>query len=155
MSPEDAEPPADARADYVFVRQARRGLTGLVLASVWGALLAAWIWLDAALWLIILVALFTLPAVRDLIANPSAGLTVTAHHMTWHTDRFDGALTLSEIDHIRLDTRMDFSVRATAVLRTGRRIRLPFEATPPHRDFEAEMQARGIAVKRFHFQLMQ
>ena len=64
-------------------------------------------------------------------------------------------VAFSEIDHFRLDTRLDFSVRATVVLRSGRKIRLPFEATPPHQAFEDALTARGVTVKRFHFQLLQ
>ena len=48
----------------------------------------------------------------------------------------DALVALTEVDHIRLDTRLDFSVRASIVLPNGRKIRVPFEATPPHQAFE-------------------
>lgn len=142
-------------APFVFEQQVRRPVTALVVLAIWAVLLAAWIWLEAALWLLVVIAVFTLPALRDLIRNPAAGLTLSDDKITWHTGRYEGAVELAELDHMRLDTRLDFSVRATAVLTTGRKIRLPFEATPPHRAFEAALEARGIRVKRFHFQLMQ
>ncbi|WP_370401835.1 hypothetical protein [Sulfitobacter sp. JB4-11] len=141
--------------DFIFEQDGRRSLVALVLGVVWAVLAAAWLWMEAALWIVALLGAFTLPALRDLIRNPSAGLTLTDRDLTWHTGRYEGALDLSEVQHMRLDTRLDFSVRATAVLKSGRKIRLPFEATPPHRAFETALEARGLRVKRFHFQLMQ
>lgn len=140
---------------FVFEQQVRKPVTALIVLGIWAVLLAAWLWMEATIWLLLVIGVFTLPAVRDLIRNPSAGLTLSDEEITWHTGKYEGAVTLAEVDHMRLDTRLDFSVRATAVLTTGRKIRLPFEATPPHRDFEAALEARGMRVKRFHFQLMQ
>ena len=76
-----------------------------------------------------------------------------SQRLTGLADEFEhGAeVPLSEIDHIRLDTRWDFSVRATVLLTNGKRLRLPYEALPPHRSFEAALQARGIRVERHHF----
>jgi len=142
-------------APYTFQQQVRRPLTAVIVLGIWAVLLAAWLWLEAAVWLLGGVWLFTLPALRDLISNPAAGLTLTDKDVTWHTGKYTGAVAFHELDHMRLDTRLDFSVRASAVLRSGRKVRLPFEATPPHHAFEAALVARGIPVKRFHFQLMQ
>ncbi len=56
---------------------------------------------------------------------------------------------------VLLDTRLDFSVRASVVLADGgRKIRLPYESTPPHKALEAALLARGIAVQRHHFSLI-
>ena len=144
-----------ATAPYAYTRTARRLTAVLVVAAVLLTLLAAWFWLDAATWIVSGLALFTLPALYDLAVNPAAGLTLTHDTLSWHSGRRHAQVTLDEIDNLRLDTRLDFSVRASVVLRTGRKIRLPFEATPPHRAFETALEARGIKVMRFHFQLMQ
>jgi hypothetical protein len=144
-----------AAAPFAYSRTARSLTAGLVVAAVLLALLAAWLWLEAAPWIVAGLALFTLPALYDLAANPAAGLTLTDKDLSWHSGRRHAQVTLDEIDNLRLDTRLDFSVRASVVLRTGRKIRLPFEATPPHRAFEAALEARGVKVMRFHFQLMQ
>ena len=140
---------------FQFEQRARRPATLLTVLAVLTALWAAWVWLEAATGLVLLFAAFTLPAIVDLIRNPLAGLTLTAEALTWYSGRRTGSVSLTELDHVRLDTRLDFSVRATAVLDTGRKIRLPFEATPPHRQFEAALEAQGVTVKRFHFQLRQ
>ena len=140
---------------YRFIRQARRPGTALAVAGTWAALLAARVFLDAASWLMALIALFTLPALWDLIRNPSAGLTLDTEALHWHSGQRSASVALDEIDHVRLDTRLDFSVRASVQLRSGRKIRLPFESTPPHLAFEAALQERGIKVQRHHFQLRQ
>jgi hypothetical protein len=72
-------------------------------------------------------------------------------HLEWYTGTRKGALELAEIDYMRFDTRFDFSVRVTAILTNGKRIRLPDEAMPAHKTFEAELTARGIRVDRHHF----
>ncbi|AXI42877.1 hypothetical protein [Sulfitobacter sp. SK011] len=142
-------------APFVFDQQARSRKTLLIVVSIWVALVAAWIWLDAALWIVAFLAAFTLPAVSDLIRNPLSGLTLNNQTLSWFSGRRNGTLELSEIDHIRLDTRLDFSVRVTAVLTTGRKIRLPFESTPPHQAFQNALEARGVKTQRHHFQLLQ
>lgn len=150
------EPSRDdaAPAVYAFDRRGRNRSTLVVLIAVWALLLSAWLWLEAATWLMPLLALPTLPALWEVIANPAAGLRLTDSHLRWFSGRRDAEVALAQIDHIRLDTRLDLSVRATVVLRTGRKLRLPFEATPPHRSFEDALTARGVKVLRHHFMLV-
>lgn len=140
---------------FVFEHHARTPKTFVIVAVVWLVLIAAWAWLDAALWIIAFLAAFTLPAIYDLIRNPKSGLRLDATTLSWFSGRRHGTLELSEIDLIRLDTRLDFSVRVTAQLNTGRKIRLPFESTPPHQAFEAALEAHNVKTQRHHFQLMQ
>lgn len=140
---------------YSYTRTARSLPAALVVAGVLVALGAAWLWLEAATWIVVVLALFTLPALYDLARNPAAGLRLTETALDWHSGRRAAQVEREEIDHIRLDTRLDFSVRATVVLRSGRKLRLPFEATPPHRAFEAALEAAGLKTVRHHFQLMQ
>lgn len=139
--------------DYHASGRTRTAL--VVVGLIWAALLALWVFLDASVWVLALLAAFTLPALYDLAADPKAGCTLTAQQLKWRSGNRSVALDLSEIDHIRLDTRLDLSVRATAVLTTGRKVRMPFEATPPHQTFEDALTARGLRVKRFHFQFLQ
>lgn len=140
---------------FVFDQQARSRRTLLIVVGVWAVLSAAWVWLEAAPWIVAFLAAFTLPAVYDLIRNPKAGLTLNAQTLSWFSGRRHGALELSEIELVRLDTRLDFSVRITAVLTSGRKIRLPFESTPPHQAFEDALKAQGVKTQRHHFQLLQ
>ena len=140
---------------YTFERTGRTYGAALVVGAIWIALAAAWLWLEAATWIILGLALFTLPAVLDFARNPASGLHLGTDTLSWHSGRRSAEVALEDIEHMRLDTRLDFSVRATVVLHTGRKIRLPFESTPPHQAFEDALVARDIKVLRFHFQLFQ
>ncbi|MDF3414095.1 hypothetical protein HKX54_06485 [Sulfitobacter sp. M57] len=142
-------------AAFTFAAQGRNLRTAVVVLAVWAALMVLWMAFDAAHWLVALLALFTLPACLDLTRNPVSGLTLTGNDIAWYTGRRNATVALAEIDHVRFDTRLDFSVKVTLVLKTGAKLRLPFEATPPHHALEAALSAQGLTTKRFHFQLMQ
>ncbi|WP_227271467.1 hypothetical protein [Roseobacter weihaiensis] len=139
---------------FRYRREARNRATVLAVAGIWGALLAALILVEAAPWLMAVIGAFTLPAVWELYKNPAAGLDFTDTHLSWFTGRRTAQLDWRDIDRFRLDTRLDMSVRATAVLGSGRKIRLPYECTPPHKMFEAALNARGIRTERHHFSLI-
>ena len=139
---------------FQYRHEGRNKATLLTVAGVWFALVAAMVLVQAAPWLMGILAACTLPALWDLYRNPTAGLDFTEAELTWYTGRRDAAIAWSEIDRIRLDTRLDFSVRASAVLHSGRKIRLPYESTPPHQIFEAALNARGVRTERHHFSLI-
>ncbi len=141
--------------DLVHQSQGRTLRAGLTVAAVWFALVTLWLGLEAAPWLVAFLGLFTLPALWDLITDPSSGLTLSDTNLTWFSGKRHGTIQLDEIDQVRLDTRLDFSVRVTVVLNTGTKIRLPFETTPPHQELEDALDARGVPTRRTHFQLMQ
>ncbi|MCV3273921.1 hypothetical protein [Roseobacter sinensis] len=143
-----------AAEPFTYHRQGRSRITLCSLLAVWAALLLAIIAVDAAPWLMAIIALFTLPAVWELLTNPAAGLRMDARGITWFSGKREVDVSWNEVDHIRLDTRLDFSVRATAVLRGGRKLRLPYEATPPHQAFEAALQDLGVRTERHHFSLV-
>ncbi|NVK13534.1 MAG: hypothetical protein HWE35_05075 [Rhodobacteraceae bacterium] len=142
--------PAPAE-DYSFSRRGRSRAAILATGGWLAALLVLWLALDAAPWLVILLALPVLPALADLIRNPLSGLKISASRIEWFTGKLTGKADLAEIAMVRFDTRWDFSVRATLILKNGKRIRLPQEATPPHQETEAEFQKRGIRTERHHF----
>ncbi|AHD01371.1 hypothetical protein [Leisingera methylohalidivorans] len=144
------ETPSPA-AGYSFSRRGRSP-AAMLATGVWLAvLLLLWLLLDAAVLLVILLALPVVPALLDLIRNPLSGLMLSGNRIEWFTGGLTGKAELGEIDRVRFDTRWDFSVRATLILRSGKRIRLPQEATPPHAEADAAFQARGIKTERHHF----
>lgn len=61
---------------------------------------------------------------------------------------------LSAIKTVRLDTRLDLSIKATLILHTGAKMRLPLDAVPPSAAFEEALKQRGILVERHHFRLV-
>jgi hypothetical protein len=77
-----------------------------------------------------------------------------ADQLTWYSGRRRATLDWSEVTHVRFDTRLDFSVRATVLLTGGRKVRLPYESTPPDKLMEAALNAHGISTERHHFSLI-
>ena len=137
--------------DYTFVRHGRSRRTFAVLVAIYAICAAAIVWIDAAWWIATILTLPTIPAILDLWVNPKFGVHLTPTRLDWHTGARQGSIALDEIDHIRFDTRWDFSVRVTVILNDAKRVRLPYQSLPPHTRFESELQARGVPVKRFHF----
>lgn len=129
-------------------------MTVLILAVVWVLLLAAYFWLDAAPYIVLLLVAFTLPALYDLIADPRATLSLDDQHLRWKTPRQEAEIAVSEIDHLRFDTRLDMSVRLTVVRPSGVKIRVPVSATPPHAQFEPIATQAGLKTQRHHFSLL-
>ncbi|MBY6141710.1 hypothetical protein KUV26_19890 [Leisingera daeponensis] len=142
--------PAPAE-DYSFSRRGRSTAAVLATGGWLAAVLVLWLALDAAVWLVVILALPVLPAVADLIRNPLSGLKISQDKVEWFTGKLTGKAALDEIERVRFDTRWDFSVRATLILRNGKRIRLPQEATPLYAEADAEFQKRSIRTERHHF----
>jgi len=142
---------AGADPDFVWTRQGRSASAIAIVAGIWLCLAASYVVLDAAPWLVGVLGLFTLPALYDIVVNPEAGLRLDMAHLSWFSGRRAAQLSFDEISHIRLDRRLDLSTRVTAVLQSGRKIRLPFECTPPPDTLEAELRARGIRAERHPF----
>jgi hypothetical protein len=140
---------------YIYQRQGRSAPAILVLVLIWTALFYAWAMLDAAPLIIGIIGACSLPALYDVIVNPAAGFSLSETSLDWYSGRRTAQVSLSEINHVRLDTRLDFSVRATVILNSGRKIRIPFEATPPHKAFEHELNTSNIKTERHHFSLRQ
>lgn len=140
-----------SRENFTFERRGRSRRAILALGITYALIALALIQFDAALWLMGIVAALTLPALWDVWRDTAAGLELDGDRLSWHSGRRSAALRLNEIDHMRFDTRWDFSVRVSAVLDSNKRVRLPYEALPPHRELEQELQDRGIRVERHHF----
>ncbi len=139
---------------YTYTSQGRRPATALVVVVIWALLACAYVWLDAA-WLVLAVlAAFTLPALYDLATNPHSSLTLDAKILRWRSGRQEAEIALSEIDHLRFDTRLDMSVRLSVVRPSGTKIRVPYPATPPHAAFEALAIQAGLTTRRHHFSLI-
>ena len=139
---------------YRFETTGRNRRTFVALGGVWALILLAIVLLDASLVVMALIALCTAPALYDLISGRSSGLALGPEGLSWFAGRRTGQIAWGKMDHIRLDTRLDFSVRASAVLTSGRKVRVPLEATPPADLFEQVLKERGITVKRHHFSLV-
>ncbi|WP_037307958.1 hypothetical protein [Ruegeria halocynthiae] len=136
---------------FTFTRQNRSPRAVAILICVYAALIALVVLFDAAWWLAGLLSLSTLPALWDIARDTQAGLHLDQDKLSWFTGHRTAEIALSDIDHVRFDTRWDFSVRVSLVLASGRRIRLPDESAPPHMEFEPILQQAGMRVERHHF----
>lgn len=138
-----------------FTHQAsgRNPRTLMALGVAWGLLAAGWWGLGIAPWILALLILPTLPALWDLVQNPSAGLAIADGVLRWHSGRRSAEIPLAEISHIRLDRRWDMTIRTTVVPHAGRPVRVPVESTPPAATLEDALTQRGIRVERHPFSL--
>ncbi|MEL7099855.1 MAG: hypothetical protein AAGM84_13585 [Pseudomonadota bacterium] len=141
-------------APFHWSRTGRSRNAAITVGLVWVALAAAYIFLDASVWVVWLIVLFTLPALADLVTGRTSEMHVTQDGLAWASGRRRAELAWDEIDRIRLDTRLDFSVRTTLILPSGRKLRLPIDTTPPAEAFEDALRAHGADVKRHHFSLL-
>lgn len=117
------------------------GLVGLALIGAHPAILGA-------------LALLGVPLALDLWRAPEAWLTLTDEALEWRHGGASVAIPLPRIERVRLDTRLDLSVRATVETGQARPPRIPPPCMPPHKTFEAALRARGVAVRRRHFSLL-
>lgn len=141
--------------DFTYARTGRSRRTAVIVATIWVAVIGAGVFWEMSAWIMTIVLTFTLPALWDLITDPPSGLTLTDTALHWHSGKRKAEVALEEIDKIRLDTRLDLSVKVTLILKTGAKVRLPFESTPPDQPLEDALTQRGLKTERHHFQLMQ
>ena len=102
-------------------------------------------------WIIVIVAMITLPAAIDVFVNATARLELNDSQLFWKNRSQEVMIPLHEIEKIRFDGRMDMSVRVSVVLNDGRKLRMPYDAMPPHKELEAALQARDVRTERHAF----
>ncbi|CUH76652.1 hypothetical protein [Tropicibacter naphthalenivorans] len=137
-----------------FARSGRSWTALVVLAAVWAAIFAAWLMLDAAWWIVAGLIAVTLPAAWEFATARQAWLCVDADGLTWASGRTKGQVSFEKIDHVRLETRLDFSPRVRLVLTDGKRLPLPPDCTPPHAQLEPKLRAQGLRCERHPFALL-
>src|SRR6056297_1067986 len=136
---------------YSFRRKGRSWSTLIALLIAWLLLLLGWTVFDAAPLLVGILFLLSLPAAWDFYTARLAGADLHADRFDWFSGTRSVSVPLEEIDHIRLVTRLDLTVRAAVVLANGSKLRLPAEATPPSEPFEAALKEAGLRSERHHF----
>lgn len=130
---------------------ARRPKSMLMIGLTWIILILLWLLMDAALWILIPIGLFTLPAIFEAVRGDVAKLTLSSDALTWQSARHSGQAPVTDIDHLRFDTRLDFAINARLHLINGATIRLPVECVPPYDAFCAALDSAGIRHERHHF----
>ncbi|MGR3803634.1 hypothetical protein [Marinibacterium profundimaris] len=140
-------------APFLHRQRGRRPAPLAALLAAWAGLIALWLGLQASPWILAPLALATLPALRDVIADPRATLTLDDTRLHWQSGRREGTLALAKIEQARFHTAWDFSVLVSFRMRDGRNVQLPPDIRPPHRLFEDALATRGVATVRHHFTL--
>ena len=122
-------------------------MTGIGLVGLAGLIFG----IDAHPVVIALFALLLAPAIWDVIRDGRATLAIDTDSVTWKSGARSGMVTIHEIDEAKLATTLDFSQRATLLLKNGQKLRIPSECLPGGRVLDAEMEKRGIRNRRSLF----
>ena len=136
--------------DYSYESQGRtpKSIAALVAMVV---ILIGLDYIGTVWWIIVIVAMITLPAAIDVFVNATARLELNDSQLFWKNRSQEVMIPLHEIEKIRFDGRMDMSVRVSVVLNDGRKLRMPYDAMPPHKELEAALQARDVRTERHAF----
>ena len=138
---------------YRFESAGRSPRTAAALGAV-AALVLALAAIGAHPAILIAAALLGAPLALDLWRAPTAALTLTDGALEWRHGAAAESVPLAAIERVRLDTRLDLSVRATVETGQARPPRIPPPCMPPHKSLEAALRARGVEVRRRHFTLL-
>lgn len=129
----------------------RRTLGALIAAVV---LLGFLYSIGTAVWILILLSLFAVPALFDMLLNPVATFELDDEILRWKSPTQSAELYLNQIRSARFDTRLDVSIRVSITLVDGSKLRIPQDVLPPHKRVEEAFEARGIKVERHHFRVI-
>lgn len=141
-------------ADFRHEFSGRSPRSIAVLGGAVLLILVAWALFDLAPWITVLLFLFTLPIAVEVARNPRSRLVLSDTSLKWMGPGMRARLPLGEIEKVRFDTRLDFSVRVTVQMITGRKLRFPPDALPDHKVLEHQLQSRGVKTERHHFSLI-
>lgn len=139
---------------YSFTRRARSPRTLIALGLWWAVLAAAYFIVHASEWVVLILGMFSLPAVYEIGANSVSGLEIDGKRIAWHSGTRGGHLPRGQLKSVRLDTRLDLSLRMTLETHQGGKVRLPYECVPAAAEIEAALTAQDIPYARHHFTLM-
>lgn len=126
----------------------------LILSLVWLAALSLRLWLDAHPLIVLTVLATTMPAVWDFIRDRRAWLVLDDRGLSWESGPVQGDVALAQLDHVRMETRLDMTVRVRLVLHDRTRVTLPQDCLPRPSLLEEALISRGLRVEKHHFGLM-
>lgn len=125
-----------------------------MLAAWWLGLAAIYLLFDANEWIVLGLFAFTLPSLYDIGANSTARLDMDMHEIRWQSGKRGARLPRAQLKSVRLDTRLDLSLRMTLITTEGGKIRLPYECIPKAADIEEALSNLNIPFERHHFTLL-
>lgn len=139
---------------YIFTRSARSPRAIAFVVLWWLVLVLLYTVLGAAPLIVLLLAFVSLPALFDIGAGATAELRIEPSRLSWRSGRRGAHLPRGQLKSVRLDTRLDFSLRMTLLTHQGGKVRLPYECVPAANDIERALSEHGIPYERHHFTLL-
>jgi hypothetical protein len=139
---------------FHFTRAARTPRAIGAVALWWAILLILYLVLNAAPLIVLILALFSVPALIDIGAGNTAGLEITDKDIRWHSGKRSGSLPRGQLASVRLDTRLDLTLRMTLLTHQGGKVRLPYECVPKAAVIEPALTSQDIRYERHHFTLL-
>lgn len=140
--------------EYTFTRSARSPRAVAWVALWWAILLAVYFALNASPVIVLVLAAISLPALYDIGAGSTSEFQITNAEIKWRSGRRGAHLPRGQLKSVRLDTRLDLSLRMTLITYQGTKVRLPYECVPPTDAITAALTAHDVAFERHHFTLM-
>ena len=140
--------------DFTFQRAARGPRAVGFVVLWWLIIFALYAFLNGSWVILAILALCSVPALLDIYRGTSAALQITAKKIQWRSGKRAGSLARGQLRSVRLDTRLDLSLRMTLLTYQGEKLRLPYECIPKASDIEAALKAQDIPYERHHFTLM-
>jgi len=143
-----------SEAPYRFTRSARAARS-VILTAVWLMLcLQAYVIFEAHPGIVGVLAVFALPSLYEIAVGATSVLEVDDREVRWHSGHRSGAMPRGTLKSVRLDTRLDFSLRLTLQTHQGGKLRLPYECVPPAAELTQALTRHDIPFERHHFALM-
>jgi aminopeptidase N len=140
--------------DFTFQRAARGPRAVGFVVLWWLIIFALYAFLNGSWVILAILALCSVPALLDIYRGTSTALQITAKNIQWRSGKRAGSLARGQLRSVRLDTRLDLSLRMTLLTYQGEKLRLPYECIPKASDIEAVLKAQDIPYERHHFTLM-
>jgi hypothetical protein len=136
---------------YKFTKQGRNPATSIGIALMWTLVAILYTRFDAHFIIVAVLIGVTLPACLDWIKNPQSGLDIDPTRVRWYSAKRQGQIAHAEIDHFRFHTGLDGTRRIVIVDTLGRKTRIPYESTPPHKPLKHWLRLAEIPFQDRHF----
>ena len=134
---------------YRHERHGRSWTVILPILIMWISILLIWLFFNLIWEMMVILLVFTLPALWDVICDTHSWVEVWPKQIVWASALRGG--DRSDINHVRINRRFDGSIKITLIHVSGAHSRLPPDITPPVDEFQAALKEAGIANQKHPF----
>ncbi len=137
-----------------YERQGRSQTTAFILAAMYAVL--AWLWYALSISPVVLglLILATLPAIFDLIKNPTSEFFLDGENLSWRHGRRNVSIPRHEIERLHIHLRMDRSIKLIVQMKNDRKIRVMQPAIPPLAVLEGGLEEQEMPFQKHPFSLL-